>query len=88
MGCLIAIPIILLCILIFFGATILRIIGLLFGFPRQRMNSSNSGEYQRRNRFHDDDDYQQHRHSPRPRRKIFDDDEGEYVDYEEIKDDK
>lgn len=93
MGCLIAIPIILLGILLFFSTAILRILALLFGFSRKRMEQPNAGQYQQQRNQTDEDDeeyeeYRQRSRSSYPRRKIFDEDEGEYVDYEEIKDDK
>ncbi len=59
---------------------------LLFGFGRR-------GNQQRRTYTHSyrDEESQESHHSDQkvsqPRKKIFDDDEGEYVDYEEVKDD-
>lgn len=91
MGCLISIPFILLFIVLFFGSALLRIVQALFGGKgfstaygpengnRQTQDADEDDIYS------DDGPSYRHRHNGQ-RRKIFGPDEGEYVDFEEIKD--
>lgn len=73
-------------IIIFFGLTILSgILRALFGFGRRnsssaRSSSANEGKHTRENKKRNA------RNTPK-RKKVFDDDEGEYVEFEEIKKD-
>lgn len=90
MGCLLTIPFLLIFILLFFGSAIFRILQAVF-----RYKSTGANEWKRAHENHGQETNNQqtnnryHQQSPNgKRRKIFDDDEGEYVDFEEIKDDK
>lgn len=95
MGCLITIPLLLLFVALFFGTALLRLVQTFLGRGPQ-------GSYGGRTRgqagpgtaatdgetvYEPESGPSGHRHGNGPRRKIFGPDEGEYVDFEEIKDD-
>ena len=64
-------------LIIFIGFTILgNILRVLFGIGKRPPYQNRTSTHQKQNR---------HSHSSGNRKKIFDDDEGEYVDYEEVK---
>lgn len=80
-------------IIILFGATLLQgiirlILNILFkafGFSKkQNYNSPGSNESSHKNSH--STHYRNTKKNPSSRKKIFSDDEGEYVDFEEIKD--
>lgn len=95
MGCLLSIPIILLFLVIFFSSALLRIVQALFGgSPRTnrqtRAQSQTASAHEAEEETYYDSDggtAYRRRHSNGPCRKIFAPDEGEYVDFEEIRED-
>lgn len=77
-------------VILLIGLTILsRIIGMVFGFKRrmQRNGSASHHTYSSNsNKSQKESDYSAEGNSAaRPRKKIIDKEEGEYVDFEEIK---
>lgn len=91
MGCLLTIPFLLIFILLFFGSAIFRILQAVFRYKSTRANEwkqthENHGQGTNSQQANNNRYHQQNPNGKR--RKIFDDDEGEYVDFEEIKDDK
>lgn len=98
MGCLLYLPVILLFILIFFGTAILRLAQALFGgrpsptYGRQRPGNSDTrsrtrGQSQEEaTTAYESASDPSYRHWPHvSRHKIFGRDEGEYIDFEEVK---
>ena len=92
MGCLISIPIILLFIVLFFGSALLRIVQALFGkgfsttYDPNTNNRQSQSQYTDEDTVYSDDGPSYRRRHKGQRHKIFGPDEGEYVDFEEIKD--
>lgn len=88
LGCLLSFFI---AILVFIGVFLLTIIGkvkrIMNSFsPRHKAGNNSSAQQQTDSQ--NEQNYSQHTNSSRkssPHHKIFDDDEGEYVDFEEIK---
>lgn len=76
-------------VVLLIGLAILsRIIGMVFGFKRrmQRNGSASPHAYSSSNKSQKESDYfSEENPTVRPRKKIFDKEEGEYVDFEEIK---
>lgn len=93
MGCLLSIPIILLFLVIFFSSALLRIVQALFGgSPRtnrqtRAQSQTASAHEAEEETYYDSGTAYRRRHTNGPRRKIFAPDEGEYVDFEEIRED-
>lgn len=96
-GCLLFIPIIIVTTLVFFGTAILRLVQTLFGgrpsspFGQRPPHSDTRSRSAGQSREEDTTTYES---APDPsyrrwphvsRRKIFSRDEGEYVDFEEVK---
>jgi hypothetical protein len=66
-------------IILFFGLTIISgILRVLFGFGRQRSSSTRPSSAQKKGNV---------RNTPK-RKKLFEDNEGEYVEFEEVKKDR
>jgi len=71
-------------IIIFFGLTILSgILRALFGFGRRNSSSTRSSSTNNEGNYTNENKRGNARNTPK-RKKVFDDDEGEYVEYEEI----
>lgn len=75
-------------IVLIFGLSIISgILRLLFGFGRKRGNNKQQREQQ--NSYHSNEESDTFKGSVQQnRKKIFDKNEGEYIDFEEVKDDK
>ncbi len=95
MGCLITIPLLLLFVVLFFGTALLRLVQTFLGRGPQgpsgnrsrRPSGSGTSTVDGETVYEPESGPSGHRHGNGPRRKIFGPDEGEYVDFEEIKDD-
>ncbi len=92
MGCLITIPLLLLFITLFFGAALLRLLQAFLGghlstFFGRRSREKTENTTEGNTYYGRESGASSRRHRHESRRKIFGPDEGEYVDFEEIKDD-
>ena len=98
MGCLFTIPLLIIFFLLFFSSAIFRILKALFGWKQSSTGNwqettkgyrQNTDNTQSDNTSYNNNTYSRHNKNHNGvRRKIFSDDEGEYVDFEEIKDNK
>ena len=76
-------------IVLIFGLSIISgILRLLFGFGR-KSSSQHTQSRNQQNTYHQEDKKEDAGNTPSSRnhKKLFDKDEGEYVDFEEVKDD-
>lgn len=96
MGCLLTIPFLVIFFILFFGSAIFRILQAVFGWKssepggwkRTHDDYGQGNNQQTNDRYYQQNSSKYQQNPNGKRRKIFDDDEGEYVDFEEIKDDK
>lgn len=79
-------------VILLIGLAILsRIIGMVFGFKRRMQRNGSASQHTYSSSSNSSQDNTSHTYSSegnstvRPRKKIFDKEEGEYVDFEEIK---
>lgn len=79
-------------VVLLIGLAILsRIIGMVFGFKRRMQRNGSASSHTYSSNSNSSQDNTSHTYSSegnstvRPRKKIFDKEEGEYVDFEEIK---
>ena len=79
-------------VILLIGLAILsRIIGMVFGFKRRMQRNGSASQHAYSSNSNSSQDNTSHTYSSegnstvRPRKKIFDKEEGEYVDFEEIK---